>query len=185
MMPITSRAPGFCRGGLTVMFCPFSWLTKAPGELRDGQLAGQRVHALDRGERRREVLVEQGEGRERHRELLVVGVDRHPPRVGLALQEGAGLRVARDPPGQGLRGVGGVTEQQDVVARRAARPVDTRVELEELGVPEDVERVVMTAGSAPERYDAVTSLATSRALSFIEVTGRPLASSTWNATTSP
>ena len=45
--------------------------------------------------------------------------------------------------------------------------------------------LLITAGSPPERYDAVISLATRRAFSLSEVTGRPWASSIWKATTRP
>ena len=45
--------------------------------------------------------------------------------------------------------------------------------------------LLITAGLPPERYDAVTSFATSRALSLRSVTGLPSASSIWNATTRP
>ena len=31
MIPITSRAPGFCLGGLLVTLTPFSWVITAPG----------------------------------------------------------------------------------------------------------------------------------------------------------
>ena len=112
------------------------------GELGDRQLPRERVHALDRLEGVGERLVQQRVGRERQVEVLVVGVHPHPPRVRLALQEPAGGRVVPDPPGQRHGGVGGVAQQQRVVAGRATGPVDVRVELEELGVAEQVDRVV-------------------------------------------
>ena len=86
MMPMTSRAPGVLSRRLGDDVHPVLDGDQGAGELGDRQLAGQRVHALDRLEGVGQLLVEQREARERQRDLLVVGVDRHPPRVGLALR---------------------------------------------------------------------------------------------------
>ena len=72
--------------------------------------------------------VKQRVGREGHRHALVVGVDLHPPLVRLPGQEGASLRVGLDPAGQGQGGVGKISQDERVVSRRAAWPVDPGVE---------------------------------------------------------
>ncbi len=92
--------------------------------------------------RLRDVAVEQRPERDRQVEVLVLRVDDHAPRVRLAVQEVERVLVLRDVVGELLDDVRGVRQRQHRRADLLADLAQPRVELDELGVVHDRDRVV-------------------------------------------
>ena len=166
-MPSMKRAPNDCRSTRPELVAVGRQVEVTPGldvgppvEQRLGDLAqrGHRGGELGEVDRRvvlpagvlglGDVVVQQRPLRARQRDLLVVGVDLHPPRVGLAVDEVHRGLVVRDVVGELLDHVAGVGQRQEGRPRLLGDLAQARVERDELGVVHDPQRVVADAGMA-------------------------------------